>query len=125
MRYLNNLQGDIIMQAAEIHYLDNGFTFNIPPAPYRRRICVPLLMAIAPGGKSKAKHMLVYKGAWVTEAKAEGGIVFPAGTPVPASACNSWNTYIEPNQSVSIQAVGESSDGGYVLPSITVMIGQD
>lgn len=60
------------MQAAEIHYLDNGFTFNIPPAPYRRRICVPLLMAIAPGGKSKAKHMLVYKGAWVTEAKAEG-----------------------------------------------------
>ncbi|CUW11583.1 Uncharacterised protein [Serratia grimesii] len=115
------------MQAAETHYLDNGFTFNIPPAPYRRRICVPLLMAIAPGGKSEAKHMLVYKGAWVTEAKAVGGRVLAAGTfvPVPGSACNSWNTYIEPNQSVSIQAVGESSDGAYVLPSITVLIGQD
>ncbi|KFB89015.1 hypothetical protein CR62_24230 [Serratia grimesii] len=112
------------MQAAETHYLDNGFTFNIPPAPYRRRICVPLLMAIAPGGKSEAKHMLVYKGAWVTEAKAKGSI-FPDGSFTPATACNSWNTYIEPNQSVSIQAVGESSNGGYVLPSITVLIGQD
>lgn len=112
------------MQTAEIHYLDNGFTFNIPPAPYRRRICVPLLMAIAPGGKSKAKHMLVFKGSWVTEAKAEGALSLD-GVSMPATGCNSWNTYIEPNQSVSIQAVGESSDGGYVLPSITVMIGQD
>lgn len=112
------------MQASEIYYLDNGFTFNIPPDSYRRRVCVPLLMAIAPNGKSKAKHMLVFQGSWVTEAKAEGAM-FPDGGSMPATACNSWSTYIEPNQSVSIQAVGESSDYGYVLPSITVLIGQD
>ncbi|WP_126532218.1 hypothetical protein [Serratia rubidaea] len=114
------------MNATETHYLDNGYTFNIPPAPYRRRICVPLLMAIAPNGKARAKHMLVFNGSWVTEAKAQG-MLFPTTptTLVPGSACNSWNTYIEPNQAVSIQAVGENSNGGYVLPSITLLIGQE
>ncbi|EPQ1335694.1 hypothetical protein M8578_004838 [Serratia marcescens] len=112
------------MQAAETHYLDNGYTFHIPAVSYRRRVCVPLLMAVAPGGKSKAKHMLVFNGSWVTEAKAEGAIILDGGS-IPATACNSWNTYIEPNQSVSIQAVSEGSNGGYALPSITVLIGQD
>lgn len=112
------------MQAAETHYLDNGYAFHIPPVSFRRRVCVPLLMAVAPGGKSKAKHMLVFNGSWVTEAKAEGAF-FPGGPSMPDTACNSWNTYIEPNQAVSIQAVSEGSNGGYALPSITVLIGQD
>ncbi|MEX0517084.1 hypothetical protein AB3X26_10960 [Raoultella planticola] len=112
------------MQTEEIHYLDNGFVFNIPPKSYRRRVCVPLLMAVAPGGKSKGNHKLYFNGSLVKEAKAEGAI-FPGGISSPATACNSWNTYIEANQSVSIQAVEDKSEGGYALPSITVMLGQE
>ncbi|EJY9564402.1 hypothetical protein OHS39_000345 [Klebsiella aerogenes] len=112
------------MQAEETHWLDNGYVFNIPPKNYHRRVTVPLLLAIAPNGKAKAKHKLYFGGAWVTEAKAEGALLLDGGQ-VPSTACNCWNGYIEPNQQVSIQAQGESSDGGYVLQGITVFIANE
>ncbi|HID4045237.1 TPA: hypothetical protein ACXE9F_001664 [Pluralibacter gergoviae] len=112
------------MKAQETHFLDNGYVFNIPPVNYRRRISIPLIMAVAPGGKSKAKHGIVFNGAWVTEARAEG-TNFPNAGPIPETACNVWNGYIQPNEYVSIQAVEESSHGGYALPGITVLIGAE
>jgi hypothetical protein len=112
------------MQAAEIHYLDNGFTFNIPPAPYRRRVAVPLLLAIAKGGKSRAKHKVIFNGVNVAEATA-AGIVIPGSPSMGDSGTNSWNGYIQANESVSIQGVAETSDGGQTPKCITVMLGSE
>ncbi|MBZ7479902.1 hypothetical protein [Klebsiella oxytoca] len=112
------------MQVEETHWLDNGYVFNIPPKNYRRRIVVPVLMAIAPNGKAHAKHKLYFNGTWVAEAKADGTTSLE-GWQSSGAGCNSWNTYIEANQSVSIQAVQEKSGDGYALPSITVMLGRE
>ena len=112
------------MQAAEIHYLDNGYTFNIPPAPYRRRIAVPLLLAVAKGGKSRASHKVLFNGVNVAEAGA-AGFIFPGGPSVGDSGTTSWNGYIQPNEDASIQAIATTSDGGQTPKCITVMIGAE
>ncbi|CAI0721667.1 hypothetical protein [Serratia quinivorans] len=106
------------MQAAEIHYLDNGFTFNIPPAPYRRRVAVPLLMAAGNNTKyTKAVHKLHFNGQVVAAASTGAGV---------NSAVNSWNGYIEANQNASIQATAELDGSDAMTPKcITVMIGSE
>lgn len=129
------------MQAAEIHYLDNGFTFNIPAASYRRRIAVPLIMATASGKNAKASHHLIFNGATVASVEANAGgmnvVTGVSSNPVtgvipsfgivtvPASDCDSWYTYVEANKAVSIQAVSSTSNGGKTPKCITVLIGND
>ena len=51
------------MQVQETHCIESGLVFNIGAVSYRRRIMVPLLLALAPGGKSTtAKHELFFNG---------------------------------------------------------------
>ncbi|MGK8662121.1 hypothetical protein [Serratia marcescens] len=112
------------MYATETHFLDNGYVFNIPPVPYRRRIAVPLLLAVAKGGKSRAKHKVIFNGVNVAEAAA-AGIVIPGAPSMGNTGTNSWNGYIQANESVSIQGVGETNDGGQTPKCITVLIGAE
>ncbi|QJW56164.1 hypothetical protein HL670_03053 [Serratia plymuthica] len=104
------------MQATETHFLDNGYTFNIPPATYRRSIAVPLLQATANSQLfSRATHYLHFKGQVVAKAETGNGVV---------AAVNSWSGFIEANQSVSIQATAQLDGSDAMTPKcITVLIG--
>ncbi|VEA68122.1 Uncharacterised protein [Serratia plymuthica] len=104
------------MQAAEIHYLDNGYTFNIPPATYRRSIAVPLLQATGNSQKYfKATHNLHFNGQMVAKAETGNGVV---------TSVNSWSGFIEANQSASIQATAQLDGSDAMTPKcITVLIG--
>ncbi|OKP30030.1 MULTISPECIES: hypothetical protein [Serratia] len=127
------------MQVAETHYLDNTFTFNIPPAPYRRRIAVPLIMATALGKDSKASHRLIFNGVSVAYVEANAGRInvvtgvssFPPSGVMPSYSnfylpetdCDSWFGVIEANQAASIKAEASTSNGGKTPKHITVHLG--
>lgn len=113
------------MLVQQMYYIDNGFLFNIPAAPYRRRICVPLLMATAIGRDAKAKHKLVFNGVTVAEAEANGGIAFPSNMRIDLSATKvtSWSGYIEANQAATIQAVAETNGEASTPKCINVQFG--
>lgn len=104
------------MQASETHYLDNGYTFNIPPVPYRRSIAVPLLLATGNNQKFfKATHNLNFNGGVVAKAETKVGVV---------TSVNSWSGFIEANQSASIQATAQLEGADAMTPKcITVLIG--
>lgn len=106
------------MQASEVHYLDNGYTFNIPAAPYRRRIAVPVLMASGNSQKYfKAAHNLHFNGRIVASASTGKGVV---------TSVNSWYGFIEANQGATIQATANVDGSDAMTPKcITVLIGAE
>lgn len=110
------------MQVQETHCIESGLVFNIGAASYRRRIMVPLLLALAPGGKSKAKHELFFNGNSVARAYAEGTIMLDGGS-VGWSETKGWEGYIEANQTATIEARMSSSGDGSTPSSTTIYIG--
>ncbi|WP_447881311.1 hypothetical protein [Serratia fonticola] len=123
------------MRAQETHFLDNELTWNIAVAPYRRQIIVPVLAANAPSGKnsSHAVYRLVFNGAEVARASADGGsnTQFIPGTvastvsiPYSYSETRSWIGFIEANQAASILVSAAGTNGNGSTPQgVTVLIG--
>ncbi|MBP1010758.1 hypothetical protein [Serratia fonticola] len=110
------------MLVQQMYYIDNDFLFNIPAAPYRRRICVPLLMATAFGAKSNASHKLVFNGVTVVEANGKGGTTFE-GVSTGTTEFNSWSGFIEANQTATIQAVASTNGQASTPKCINVQFG--
>ncbi len=110
------------MQAQETHFLSNGYTWNIPVATHRREIVIPLLLAYAPGHKSKAYHKVIVNGGKVAEASARGALG-PDGISFSGTDFQGWSGFIEANQAVAIQVTSETGDGGKTPPGVTVLIG--
>lgn len=111
------------MQVQETHCIESGLVFNIGAVSYRRRIMVPLLLALAPGGKSTtAKHELFFNGNSVAKAEAKGSVNLD-GVPLSGMQTKGWEGFIEANQSATIEARMSSSSGGSTPSSTTVYIG--
>ncbi|WP_323095073.1 hypothetical protein [Klebsiella variicola] len=110
------------MQVQETHCIESGLVFNVGAVSYRRRIMVPLLLALAPGGKSKAKHELFFNGNSVAKAYAEGTVI-PNGVSLGWSETKGREGYIEANQTATIEARMSSSEGGSTPSSTTIYIG--
>ncbi|WEE06802.1 hypothetical protein PXW05_10440 [Serratia marcescens] len=110
------------MQAQETHFLGNGYTWNIPVAYHRREIVIPLLLAYAPGHKSKAYHKVILNGNVVSEASARGSLG-PGGISYSGTDFQVWSGFIEANQAVAIQVTSETGDGGKTPSGVTVLIG--
>ncbi|WP_447876919.1 hypothetical protein [Serratia fonticola] len=112
------------MFVKETHYLDNGYVFTVPAVSHRRLFSVPLLLATAPEYRSKASQKLKVNGAVVTEAYAEAS-QNPVQSMFTQTRCSSWVGYIEPNQTITIQAEAWGSDGGHTPKGCIVMIGDE
>ncbi|HDX9078045.1 TPA: hypothetical protein RQO69_000046 [Klebsiella oxytoca] len=110
------------MQVQETHCIESGLVFNIGAVSYRRRIMVPLLLALAPTGKSTAKHELFFNGNSVAKAEAKGAIDLNGGQNGGAQT-KGWEGFIEANQSATIEARMNSSSDGSTPSSTTIYIG--
>ncbi|HGO4386806.1 TPA: hypothetical protein MB355_002691 [Klebsiella quasipneumoniae subsp. similipneumoniae] len=110
------------MQVQETHCIESGLVFNIGPVSYRRRIMVPLLLALAPSGNATAKHELFFNGASVAKAEAKVSVDLN-GAQVGGAQTKGWEGYIEANQSATIEARMNSSSPGSTPSSTTIYIG--